>query len=128
MSCPHNIFVEERCATVPKDAIIVDRPQGLWTRHTSRDHFVELGQRLAHGRRVHGRGRVLVDLSDASVQPQDAFAYVQSDLGEILAPEDKIAFAGGGALLRLQKKRLTLPAQVKVFETVEDAQSWLEDI
>lgn len=108
------------------EAILVDRPEGLWNRDASRRHFSDLGHRLARHRRIHGKGRILVDLSATPVQPQDAFSYVQSDLAGILAPADRIAFAGGGALLRLQKKRLTLPAETGVFETIEDARSWLE--
>lgn len=106
--------------------VIVDRPEGLWNRPASAEHFSTLGRKISRQRQIHGRCRLLVDLSDNLVQPQEAFAYVESDFVAILQPADKVAFAGGGALLRLQKKRLTLPAEVKVFEELAEARAWLE--
>lgn len=107
--------------------IIVDRPKGLWNRAASAEHFSGLARQLSLQRQAHGQGRLLIDLSENLVQPQDAFAYVQSDFVAALKPLDKVAFSGGGALLRMQKKRLVLPADMKVFEKEADARSWLEE-
>lgn len=110
------------------EQVIVDRPKGLWDRAASAEHFAKLGGELSKQRQLHGRVCLLVDLSENIVQSQDAFAYVQSDLGAVLRSSDKVAFAGGGALLRLQKKRLALPADTKVFEKEAEARSWLQQV
>lgn len=67
----------------------------------------------------------IVELEQGMVLPKESFARLQ-ELVKILAPDDKLAFAGSSTLLKMQLVRmLTSCGQVKYFLSVDEARKWL---
>lgn len=107
--------------------VIIVKPEGLWDRQQSRDHFAGLRKELVRQRATHGRARVLVDLASMPVQQQDTISSMRIDLAASYLPGDKVALVTTSALLGMQVRRVDLPAQTRLFDDDAEAMVWLQE-
>lgn len=109
----------------PRSVRVVFR--GFWDEEAMRCYLAALRQRAAASAGASPIDRVLLDMKACTVQSQtvmNSFAKIIEDYAAqireygILLPNS--------ALLKLQMKRLMLPASTRFFEEETDALRWLE--
>ena len=102
---------------------------GLWSAEQAERYRMELASAIAKAERRSGPFDVLIDIGRAETMPQAAtliMADVAADLEA--SPARRVAFAGPGALKRLQVRRLVGdPSRFGMFDTMEEALNWLAE-
>ena len=102
---------------------------GLWGAEQAERYRTELAAAVAEAKSRVGPFDVLIDIGRAETMPQPAtliMAEVAADLEA--GPARRVAFAGPGALKRLQVRRLVGdPSRFGMFDTMGDALHWLAE-
>ena len=102
---------------------------GLWDAEQAERYRTELASAVAEAERRPGSFDVLIDIGRAETMPQTATLIMADVATDIEAgPARRIAFAGPGALKRLQVRRLVGdPSRFGMFDTIEEALNWLAE-
>jgi hypothetical protein len=101
----------------------------LWNVDQATRYRTDLAVAVADTARRHGSFDLLIDIGRAETMPQDVtliMAQVAADLET--SPARRVAYAGSGALKRLQVRRLVGdPSRFGIFNTIDEALLWLAE-
>lgn len=99
--------------------------KGLWSPDFIDAHFGALKRQVEELRERCGRARVLVNLSEAMIQPADTAERIRHWTGQIYQPQDKVAIVLASSLLKSQMRRVAMIAERELFLSEANAIAWL---
>lgn len=105
--------------------LIEVRGSGIWSPVYADAHFMRLQFALVQLRHAKGVARVLVDLSEAMVQPADTAARVKYWTGKLYREGDRVAMVVASSLLKIQMRHAVAITAFEVFISDRAARLWL---
>ncbi len=110
-----------------------DRPRGLlrialsgfWSAETARDFAVDQQAAVAALGCANGQHVVLVDLSAFKIQSQEVVKLCKAFIEGATNSSRRLALVGGEGLARIQSKRVLGRDEMRIFDSVRDAERWL---
>ena len=110
----------------PETGILLVRLRGYLVQEDIEKYLALRSEQRENARQRAGKLRMLVDARAAPVQSADTVGKVQSDWEEaIRSPLDRIAIVPSSALHALQARRTIQSEQVRIFNSLEEAEGWL---
>jgi hypothetical protein len=111
----------------------LDRPRGLlrialsgfWSAETARVFAVDQQAAVAALGCARGAHIVLTDLSELKIQTQEVVNICKAFIDGAGNSSRRLALVGGEGLARIQSKRVLGRDNMKVFNSVREAEEWL---
>lgn len=109
-----------------KDRMIRVTGTGTWSMALLDRHIDQLKRLVARSRAGREGLRVLVDLSEAAVQPPAVAARIAQMTDEIYGPEDRVAVLVASSQSKIRMRHLVRTARSKTFLAHAVAEQWLK--
>lgn len=98
---------------------------GFWSAETARDFAVDQQAAVASLGCANGEHVVLVDLSEFKIQSQEVVKLCKAFIEGANNSSRRLALVGGEGLARIQSKRVLGRDEMRMFDSVRDAERWL---
>jgi hypothetical protein len=99
--------------------------KGQWSPEFIDGHFGRLKQQIDDLRARAGRARVLVNLTEAMIQPADTAERIRHWTALIYREQDRVAIVLASSLLKSQMRRVSIVADRELFLSETNAIAWL---
>lgn len=99
--------------------------RGSWTMRQIDEHFAQLTLLLARQRERAGQVLVLVDLTNADVQPPEVIHRIRQATTQLYCDQDRVAVIVRTSLLKLQMRRAAEARNTEFFVSRNAALTWL---
>jgi hypothetical protein len=98
---------------------------GFWSTETVRDFTADQQAAVAALGCARGAHLVLTDLSDFKIQTQEVVKLCKEFIDGARNSSRRLALVGGDGLARIQSKRVLGRDDMRMFDTVREAEQWL---